>query len=162
MKATFENTMDILVKAYLNDTLKHNDCQRCAVGNIVHAAGFPYYELNGYSDSMPPDSCGNWKALFVTFDGHQSNRKLGIGWFIEDPSWVSAAEKMINATGYTEEQLAKVEYAFETASKGKNEDDWMFNGLIAVLEVVAQIHGVDLDNKKVYEDKFTEIFASKA
>jgi hypothetical protein len=37
----------------------------------------------------------------------------------------------------------------------------MFNGLIAVLEVVAQIHGVDFNSKKVYEDKFTEIFASK-
>jgi len=33
--ASFENTVDILVKAYINDTLEHNNCYACAVGNIV-------------------------------------------------------------------------------------------------------------------------------
>jgi hypothetical protein len=35
MKPTFSNTIDILVKAYLNDTLQHESCSACAVGNLV-------------------------------------------------------------------------------------------------------------------------------
>jgi hypothetical protein len=37
MKATFENSVDVLVKAYLNDTLEHGQCHACAVGNLICA-----------------------------------------------------------------------------------------------------------------------------
>ena len=31
----FHETVGILVKAYLNDTLEHTNCHACAVGNMI-------------------------------------------------------------------------------------------------------------------------------
>lgn len=158
MKATFENTMDILVKAYLNDTLKHGDSASCAVGNIC----------NGEKE---------WAHLFVTLTDSHEQIIASDGQFISHKLFenkttripkdeiemgkLNFALEVVNKTGYSVKELAKIEYAFETALKGESNDDWMFNSLLAVLEVVAEIHGVDFDSKKVYEDKFQEIFATK-
>lgn len=30
----FKHTMDLLVQAYFDNTLKHGNCSKCAVGNI--------------------------------------------------------------------------------------------------------------------------------
>jgi hypothetical protein len=39
-RPTFEQTVDVLVKAYLNDTLVHGNCCACVVGNLcAHAIG---------------------------------------------------------------------------------------------------------------------------
>ena len=42
MKATFSNSVDILVKAYFNDTLRHGNCLACAVGNLMQASGVKF------------------------------------------------------------------------------------------------------------------------
>lgn len=31
----YQKTVDILVKAYFDDTLQHGNCYACAVGNII-------------------------------------------------------------------------------------------------------------------------------
>jgi hypothetical protein len=42
----FNHTVNVLVKAYLNDTLRHNNCYACAVGNMIASAnGFKYSML---------------------------------------------------------------------------------------------------------------------
>lgn len=136
--ATFENTVDILVKAYLNDTLRRGQCEKCAVGNIVHAAGHPMVDWDPDME-MPEESCGNWKAVFFTSKGYQ--RKF----YTTDIEWQNLGLRMIESTGYTVDQLALVEYTFETSYKGL---DPMFNGLMAVVDVLAEIHGVDLTVKE--------------
>lgn len=140
-RPSFDHTVSILVKAYLNDTLEHGKCEACAVGNIVHAAGFPRYNT-GECEAMKPDSCGNWKGVFVTTGGIQKMRHA------VDKDWEQIGLRMIEATGYTVEELAWVEYAFETAPKGKSDDDWMLNGLMTVVDVLASIHNVDLSTKE--------------
>lgn len=132
----FDHTVNVLVKAYLNDELEHGNCEACAVGNIVHAAGFPRYD----NCKMPYDSCGMWKSVFYTDDGKQE--------FWEPSSRLySHGIDKINATGYTVDELARVEFAFETAL-GSNPDEWMFNGLMDVVDVLAEIHGIDLEVKE--------------
>ena len=144
----FNETVDILVKAYMNDTLKHLDCSACAVGNL----------------------CGGesiWKMLFMTdiSSGHPyqapylQGAKLSF-WLdcILDQYSASSKEELLaratavcEKTGYTVAELAKIEWAFEAApSKSKDADDeeWMFNGLMAVVDVLAEIHGVDLEVKE--------------
>lgn len=140
-RPTFEQTVNVLVKAYLNDELKHGDCEACAVGNIVHAAGFPRYHT-GDNAPMREDSCGSWKAVFVTLAGKQRYN------YWSDPLLEAKGLKMIEATGYTIKELARVELAFETADDGHSDDEWMFNGLMAVCDVLADIHGVDLSVKE--------------
>lgn len=131
----FQHTLDGLVKAYLNNTLSHGNCEACAVGNIVGG--------------------GDWAAWFVTAIGKQ----------YLNPNLIGKKNKIagyyqIQNSGYSKVELMRIEFAFETALKGKNEDDWMFNGLMAVLDVLADIHQVDLSEKRTYQNQFEEIFNS--
>src|ERR1044071_10512412 len=98
----FNKTVDILVKAYLNDTLAHKTCTACAVGNIIaHYLGTTPMpdksnKYTGFSNSMFSngqsecwfDMCGSNDKMVM--EGHQ-----------------------VNLTGYSAEELGRVEYAFE-------------------------------------------------
>jgi hypothetical protein len=132
MKPTFEGTISILVKAYLNDELSHNTCGKCAVGNIVEhsygrfEAAMPY--LNGFGGF-------GWSNVFCTESASRKQR-------IFPDHYCNEAKRQIDATGYTWQELAKVENAFELNNKS------MFDGLMAVVDVLAEIHGVDLSVKE--------------
>lgn len=170
MKATFQNTVDILVKAYLNDTLQHGNCYACAVGNIV-ADGLKCKVVKApdglkWSNGMPyPAWCytkpDGWGAAFTTDNGNDYNST-------NDPNEVTSVtdfivlqnpivRNQIEATGYTAEDLFKIEFAFEAAYKGRNPEDWMFNGLMAVVDVLAEIHGIDLTQKEVAKSLFVKV-----
>jgi hypothetical protein len=59
------------------------------------------------------------------------------------------AKGLVAASGYTEEELAEIEYAFEIADQGNSREDWMFNGLVAVLDELKRIHDVsDQDSQE--------------
>lgn len=151
----FHTTIDILVKAYLNNDLEHGKCTKCAVGNIVGG--------------------GEWARLFLTVsqasDGAiyqqeqlvaEENQYIGKGFFglvscsiVDAPNHVLTeiehAKKLIETSGYTMEELMQVEFAFESVLLGrttKPTDEDMFNGLMAVVDVLAEIHGIDLKSKE--------------
>ena len=150
MKASFENTVNILVKAYLDDTLVHSDCSACAVGNLV-AAGKGYtYKREEYEDEdgdiLPGDLfwkealLPKWRRVFMTQNcKHQ---------YQNPQNYTGDAKDEIDATGYAWQELARIEYAFETAPKGKDDDEWMFNGLMSVVDTLADIHQIDLSVKE--------------
>ena len=108
----YQKTVDILVQAYFNDTLEHTKCHACVVGNL----------------------CGGksaWSEVFMTAWGEQTLVKS---------RYVGEAKKQIDGTGYSLKQLMKIEFAFETADEGDSQDEWMFNGLMAVIDVLDKIH----------------------
>lgn len=126
MKPTFENTVNILVQAYLNDTLEHGNCAACAVGNIVAASC-------NYEYLRRTDSCLKWMWSKYTPD-----------WYCD---FVGVQEsEQTRATGYSVEELNRIEMAFESVPYGT--DDMMFQGLMRVIEALARIHGVDLSVKE--------------
>lgn len=130
----YKKTVDILFDAYFNDELRHGECSACAVGNICKGNGVPVYNhlmYNAYNNAA-------WRNVFSTSDSW--------GQIVDEHFYVGEAKRVIDATGYTWQELAKIEYAFESAPKGNSEEDWMFNGLVAVLEVLKQIHQVE-DNE---------------
>lgn len=156
MKATFQNTVDILVKAYLNGTLAHGDCAACAVGNIIAA------KVGAKVDISDIDICGGewirngnyltigWNEVFVTREGQQ---------LISPHNYFGQIKLQIDASGYSWQDLAKIEFAFESAEKPEGLDyaphreeclneEWMFNGLMAVVDVLAEIHGISLESKE--------------
>ena len=151
----FKHTMDVLVKAYLNDTLVHGNCYACAVGNLIA-------EANGWKYVNCKDEPFRKIALDINA-GMYLDGKYGGDWYEFDESIKRTNQGLneIHSIGYTLKEVVRIENAFENAWRGENEDSYMFNGLIAVLEVLADIHGVDFSGKKVYEDKLTEIFATK-
>lgn len=146
MKATFENTVDILVKAYLNDTLIRGNCCACAVGNLVaHGLGLTYIlEDDLYGDEnlgWKEKPIVSWRNVFMSTvrDGHPSRQ------FIDEESYYGDAKLEIDSTGYHYTDLARIEKAFESNYVG---DDPMFSALCAVVDVLAEIHGVDLTVKE--------------
>jgi hypothetical protein len=142
----FNKTVSILVQAYLNDELKHENCEFCAVGNIVHAAGAPRYNTG----NLQPDSCGSWKGVFFTDGTNQ------IIYSDEGDRFYQYGLAVIKPTGYEWHELAKIEFAFEMASRGNSNDEWMFNGLMSVIDILAEIHNIDLSTKETAKALFVK------
>ena len=147
MKATFEKTMDILVKAYLNDTLEHGNCHACAVGNLIAAQNGLSYKRD-YSDFQRWDGYiePHWYQLVTPVKCDYGDIEIGTN--------------QINQIGYSIQDTIRIENAFENSERGQNNDDWMFNGLMAVLDVLAEIHGIDLTVKKNYQEQLSAIYES--
>jgi hypothetical protein len=145
-KELFDKTIGILVNAYLNNTLVHNNCCACAVGNII-AANMqikydPYLKWTGRQLA--------WSKVFVSmpFKSDQIQRP----W-----AYTGNAKEQIDATGYAWTDLALIEAAFERAPKGTNKDERMFNGLMAVVDVLCQIHELDEKTKRVTKELFVKV-----
>lgn len=140
MKATFYNTVDILVKAYLNDTLKHKRCG-CAVHNIITS-------INGESEPW-------WCGVFMTscYPGDIPKRHFTRALYYGD------AKEQIDSTGYTLEELSDIEYAFERLrafnEKGQQVDN-IFECLMSVVDELARIHNVDLSVKESAKQLFVK------
>jgi hypothetical protein len=121
----YNKTVDILVQAYLNDTLQHENCYACAVGNIIAAN----LNLNIIQD-------GDIKM----WEGYGSAKKQ-VNWFngLRGYSYSSKEEfeREVESTGYSVLELDRIERAFEGASCY---GDRMFNGLMAVIDVLDKIH----------------------
>lgn len=144
----YNKTVDILYQAYFDDMLVHGNCQACAVGNMVAANTFKKVTKvsYGYKGVGWDYGCTVWQLVFMTDPDtlHQ----------VREPAfYVGEAKEQIDATGYHWKDLAKIEYAFETADKGQSEEDYMFNGLVAVLDVLKQIHEIDDNTDQV--ERFT-------
>lgn len=155
-RPTFDQTIAILVKAYLNDELCHKICAACAVGNLVaHALGT--------KPKKAPDT------YCVEFENNEfEDGTPAFHWYDSLNGMISIeGEEQIKATGYTIEQIRAIESAFENAPgdpdptsglyRGRCVDPvWMFNGLMAVVEVLAEIHGVDLKTKESAKLQFVK------
>lgn len=124
----FNRALKVLVQAFFNDTLAKGNCNKCAVGNIC----------NGNLE---------WQEVFVTRFGVQE---------INPKNYCGDAKYTIDITGYTWQNLSKVEKAFEentaidtwrgyydnNISKQEIMED-QYRGLMAVVEVLCEIEGLD-------------------
>lgn len=146
MKPTFENSTNVLIKAYLEGTLIHANCHACAVGNLIASAnGIKFRRQDDYCDTsrfrflwdMAEYSDANWINVFCT-NGKRQRITL--------ENYQGQAKVEIDSTGYSVQELARIEYAFETADFGA--DDWEYAGLVAVFNVLADIHQVDLTTRQ--------------
>lgn len=119
----FNHTVNVLVKAYLNDTLTHGDDCGCAVGNLIaHSI-----------DVDPMQWDPSWHVYLRC--GHRQEFK-------------EEAIKEVAATGYSILEILRIEEAFEWVEFHPNNDLWVFNGLMAVVDVLAEIHGIDLKERE--------------
>lgn len=151
-RPTFEQTLDVLVKAYLNDTLEHANCSACAVGNLVaHAIGtapvLSKHIKNGGRWMFLNGDLTEWQYVFCSVGFTQQCNQY---------AYYGEAQRQIDATGYTWPELARIERAFEERSDRFNMDTQtpeyidqkMFDGLMAVVDVLADIHGISLEKKE--------------
>lgn len=134
----YNKTVDILVQAYFNDTLQSGSWCGCAVGNIVAANNGIKIVLDEDGDPAWPTHamCAkNWYGIIKPENlGPLNQNEKNNGLF------------QIESTGYSVEQITIIEHAFEhytnfTTDWEEKEDKRMFNGLMAVIDVLDQIHG---------------------
>jgi len=131
----FNYTVGVLINAYLSGKLERGYCGLCAVGNI----------LNGRTE---------WSVLFLTDSYGKQRRGQELHDYLTTVQRFVTPEEIepkstcalidIRRSGYTVDELAEVEFAFETAPKGSSLDDSIFNGLVAAIDALAKIHNVEL------------------
>lgn len=146
MKASFENSVSVLVRAYMNGTLYACDCTKCAIGNLVAWANNLKSKKDFYRH---PSWIGRvlmlgWEPYYTVLHFHRPE---------------SNNHPHIKATGYTSAQLLRIEDAFMDHADLYDGDN--FNGLMAVVDVLADIHGVDLSVKETAIGQFKEVQALK-
>lgn len=144
----FFETVGILVEAYMNGVLMHGNCAACAVGNIIAAKlgckittfkntfGEDFYLWRRGGQRFTP----LWQMVFVTLTDGTS--------FHNPMAYMGNCRLQIDATGYLWQDLARIESAFERAANYDNPDEAMFKGLMAVVDVLSDIHGIDLSERE--------------
>lgn len=152
----YQMTVDILVAAYFNDTLIHGSCSACAVGNLAAAAkGYEVRDLGYEVEQSIPGlrplawiKDGNrvnpiWQNLFVTPYVEKLFGKIPRrGKQIVRDKFLNHERIMgeIEGTGYSWQQLAMIEKAFESTSLWLKPEKRMFAGLMAVVDMLDKIH----------------------
>lgn len=134
-KELYHKTIDILVKAYLNDTLLHENACGCAIGNLI-----------AYN-----------KGLSMVFNKEAYNTPEKLRWVGDNPEWCKYLSRLrgywsdlypidndraleqIAYTGYSVDEVDRIEKAFESADDEDN-DNRVFDGLMAVVEALDIIH----------------------
>lgn len=142
----YKQTEEVLYTAYFDDTLKHGYCRACAVGNICMAPALKLGLPNHF-----------WNLLFMTQTDPMHQTEYNDTFYSQE--YVDAAYSLINATGYTKKELMRIEWAFESSDQGKSDEDYMFNGLVAVLEVLKDIHG--LTDNDIEIGRFQQVHAGR-
>ncbi len=144
MKATFEHSVDVLVKAFLNDTLQHCNCHACAVGNLIADANELVYDRE-------------WCSIIVAKE--KDGKSFPMDWYgSEDAIGEERGKKEMLSTGYQPHEIWKIERAFESAVEG-TKDERMYDGLMRVVEALADIHKVDLSVKEEAKSMFVKEMA---
>ena len=151
----YQKTVNLLLDAYNDGELEHGSCTACAVGNICKEVA----EQTGIFG-------GNWASLFMT----RSND----GVFKQSPFTYANAktirdgEQLVSLAPYSQEELMKIEYAFESSihysNKGydyyadEDKKKGQFIGLCAVLDVLKEIHEVKEDAHKESVTKLNNVY----
>jgi len=157
----FNRAYTALVNAYHNGTLAKGHCSACAVGNMVassHRLMVPNpLELTYQTSILTKDDLdiSDWKFLFETHNGYQS---LSLG----DTYNQEKGRLVIKETGYSVEELAKIEFAFEISTRISWRDYYIsteqqiledqFNGLSAVLDVLLELDSITDEKNKLRSD----------
>jgi hypothetical protein len=150
-KILYDKTISILVKAYLNDTLEHLNCTACAVGNIIaENNGYKYIKVDKSTIGFDTDFKYTWehKINSVWYEIFRSHWQTVFSTPNRDQkiypeNYEGDAKIEIDSTGYSWQDLAKIEFAFENKHRGATKEQRMYNGLLNVVEVLGQIHEVE-------------------
>jgi hypothetical protein len=163
MTERFERAYNTLIDAFFDGTLAKGNCSACAVGNIVAGAhkAKVSMELNDDSDYWYWDvycsiDNSSWSNLFVTVSEKQYKRN-------KNDKFIKSSLKLIEPTGYNEDELARIEFAFEIHTKitignyqkysEKEILEDQYNGLCAVFEVMGELDNIEIDYKSKLKEK---------
>ena len=158
MTGRIERAIDVFLDAINKGTLAKGKCSACAVGNLVaHGIGMEIdpirlicVDIGGFNTNNT-----HWGDLFCTVEGRQFM-------FDINPDSHDAMAN-IKSTEFTFEELAKIEFAFETSTqingvrykyhtKEEVRAD-QIKGLEAVIKVMLEFDDQKLDVKEIFTKK---------
>lgn len=132
----FNRAVAALVKGYLNGTLAKGTCAACACGNIVAASLGETIERGIFSSAYRWSTAKDYSAWGVYVRG--VDHLIG--------------EQQVVATGYSREEFALIEKAFEFntsiwhyeygAHTPEQIDADQYNGLVAVFNLLCELDGI--------------------
>jgi hypothetical protein len=173
----FNRAMKALIDAFFNETLAKWDCSACACGNIIAVAiGQPLKKLHPTRPGIGDEPNTYWGAVCSyenakVFNNIEEAKEYYNQFDIFHFNYRTDTEierglENIKATGYTVEEFYKIEEAFESNTKivrmyydECSKDDIMedqYNGLIAVVDVLCKIEGIDSKEYKEFFNYSTE------
>lgn len=160
----FDNAVNALVDAYLNDTLYRGACTSCAVGNIVNAA---------HGIETPPCEIRRIELTDGTHEYFIGSENRNAGWssmvitlmdsmvitLVDSDENKAHNKRAFHKTGYSFEEMQEIELVFmnNTTNSGlssKEEIDQMhFEGLMAVVDLLISWENAEIDRSEI-EAKF--------
>ncbi len=149
-KESYEKSVNILLDAYNNDTLKHNDCTACAVGNLIKGSG---YKFKGKKIPLIVAITRDPKLprLLDLYNENDTQWLRLIGRDVRDEKYPicdikeDVAKEQLSHLEYTLEEVSRIEHAFESTNGYYDvpEKERQFLGLTAVLKVLEKIHNTE-------------------
>ena len=126
----YQETVDIILDAYNQKKLIHGNPCRCFIGNIISSRA----NCDFYSDNINPywiQALTFHRSKLLAHDAHI---------FIEEH--VKEGMKQIEKSGYTIEEVDRLEHVFEEEYE-KEAFDSQYLGMVAALNELAKIHEAD-------------------
>lgn len=146
----YYKSVDALVKAYMNDTLKPMDCMACACGNIVAHS-------SGHDVKTSPDMGVMW----VDTMGNILTR------LPENYNWSDFRDYISGEMlGYTPKEIRGIEDAFMYGQSRKYGTDYscstgekysIFQALMDTVEYLGKIHEVDVEETEKSKQLFVKL-----
>ncbi len=147
----YHKSVDILVQAYFNNTLIIGNCFACAIGNLV--AANMNYQYEAVSAYFPSHRLG-WKGIPNYINGENMMKNTWFYSVVKGAEGNPVGKQQIKSTGYNEDEVRRIENAFENNHTG---NDSMFNSLMAVVKVLDEIHeNVEEEVSKASQQKFVK------
>ena len=146
-KELFDRTVGILVKAYFEGVLEHRTPCACAVGNMIACAkGYKIVGADIRANIRWRDQ--HFNNIYPSWDRVHS---LGI----MDDKMYSPGRIELESTGYSIYDTCRIEGAFERYTY--TDDPNGFLGLMAVVDVLQEIHGCTDEERDQAKALFNEI-----
>lgn len=149
-EALFYKTIDILVKAYQNETLGHGDTCGCAVGNIIAGnLGYKVTKQLNWVDENGDEKFGEWSEIFCTTSmGNQ---------LIDASEYIGEAKEQVDSSGYKWLDLAKIEKSFESVRSKREKDKDGYLGLMSVCDTLMLIHECTAEETESAKLQFVKV-----
>lgn len=126
----FDRTINILVKAYQNETLAHNEACACAIGNMI-AGNNGFKIIRSINSGLFWDNEIDSEWTWVHCNGEFEN-------FLDSDRYVKG-KSQLESTGYSINETILIERAFEYHSEEVWDEDG-FKGLMSVVDALILIH----------------------
>jgi hypothetical protein len=156
-KERFDKTVDVLVKAYLNGTIQPGNPCGCAIGNMIAAAC-------GYKFERKSRGCGDLTDWWEW----ENDISEGFDWYLNlrpekrkshhIAGDVIKGSHELSLIGYSLAEIDAIEKSFESAARPvfEDEDAAGFAGLLSVVDTLAEIDGISLEETETARKLFVK------